>query len=228
MARKILAIYPHPDDETFVGAGTLIQHTQAGDSVTLVCATLGQMGRRMGKPFFATRESLPHLREKELRDACKVIGIADLRLWKMQDKMLQFKDEGYLAQKVLEVFDDVHPEVVYTFYPGHGVHPDHDALSAAVVRAVTLLPETQRPVMRCKAVTINSRQVLGDPAMEVDVSNVIQEKISALKAHKSQTEFILTHLEEQIKAEPGNAARLLAPYAKETYWIYDTSGKTVS
>ena len=37
------------------------------------------MGRNLGNPPFATRESLPKVRERELEDACRAIGITDLR-----------------------------------------------------------------------------------------------------------------------------------------------------
>ena len=37
------------------------------------------MGRNLGNPPFATRESLPFIRERELEEACKAIGITDLR-----------------------------------------------------------------------------------------------------------------------------------------------------
>ncbi len=52
MTKPILAVYPHPDDETFGKAGTFAMHANAGVPITLICATSGQMGRRMGKPFF--------------------------------------------------------------------------------------------------------------------------------------------------------------------------------
>lgn len=80
MYKRVLAIYPHPDDESFGKAGALALHAREGTDITLVCATLGQMGRRMGKPFFANRETLWEIRERELKDACNVIGITDLRL----------------------------------------------------------------------------------------------------------------------------------------------------
>lgn len=47
---------------------------------------LVKMGCRMGVSFSANRETLPLVREIELRDACEIIGIHKLHLWKMQDK----------------------------------------------------------------------------------------------------------------------------------------------
>ena len=51
--------FPHPDDETFSSAGTLASYIEKGIPVTYACLTLGQMGRNLGNPPFATRESLP-------------------------------------------------------------------------------------------------------------------------------------------------------------------------
>ena len=64
--RHVLVIFPHPDDESFSSAGTLAGYLDAGVPVTYACLTLGQMGRNLGNPPFATRESLPSIREKEL------------------------------------------------------------------------------------------------------------------------------------------------------------------
>ena len=75
----VLVIFPHPDDESFSSAGTLARYIDNGVPVTYACLTLGQMGRNLGNPPFATRESLPDIREKELEAAMAAIGITDLR-----------------------------------------------------------------------------------------------------------------------------------------------------
>ena len=53
--RHVLVIFPHPDDETFSSAGTIASYIDAGVPVTYACLTLGQMGRNLGNPPFATR-----------------------------------------------------------------------------------------------------------------------------------------------------------------------------
>ena len=65
--RHILIVYPHPDDEAFSVAGTIAYYTKKMNTpVTYACLTLGEMGRNLGNPPFATRESLPEIRRKEL------------------------------------------------------------------------------------------------------------------------------------------------------------------
>ncbi|KHE67378.1 PIG-L family deacetylase, partial [Halobacillus sp. BBL2006] len=64
--RHVLVIFPHPDDEAFGVSGTIASHIKQGTPLTYACLTLGEMGRNLGKPAFATRETLPEIRRKEL------------------------------------------------------------------------------------------------------------------------------------------------------------------
>lgn len=50
--KQVVVIYPHPDDESFGTAGTVVKFREAGVPVTYLCGTLGEMGRNMGSPFF--------------------------------------------------------------------------------------------------------------------------------------------------------------------------------
>ncbi|WP_462409851.1 bacillithiol biosynthesis deacetylase BshB2 [Neobacillus sp. Marseille-QA0830] len=216
--KKILAIYPHPDDESFGKAGALALHVKEGAEITLVCATSGQMGRRMGKPFFANRETLWKIREKELKDACEVIGIKDLRLWRMLDKTLQFEDPEELADRVEQVLKEVKPELVYSYYPNYAVHPDHDALAEAVMLAISRLPQEERPVVRASAFSKNCEDIIGTPDLVMDVSEVLDVKLDAYRAHRSQSEFIIQKLEQSMAVQAEVKEELLKPYLKERYW----------
>lgn len=216
--KKILAIYPHPDDETFGKAGALALHAKEGADITLVCATSGQMGRRMGKPFFANRETLWKIREKELEEACTVIGIQNLRLWRMLDKTLQFEDPEALADRVEGVLKDVRPELVYTYYPKYAVHPDHDALAEATILAISRLPKKERPVVHASAFSKNCEAIIGSPDLVMDVSQVLDVKLDAHRAHRSQSEFIIQKLEQNLADHPEMQDVLLEAYRKERYW----------
>lgn len=220
MERHVLAIYPHPDDETFGKAGTIALYTQQGVPVTLICGTLGQMGRNMGKPTFATRESLPKIREKELKDACDVLGIRDLRLLGLRDKTLEFEDPEELADKILEVIEDVHPSVIMTYYPEYGVHPDHDALSRATVIAVARMPKDKRPVVYGSPITDDSRKVFGQPDVVFDVTPVYDIKMAAIRAHRSQSEPMMARWDSETKDNPEAKKQFEKGMKTESYWIY--------
>jgi bacillithiol biosynthesis deacetylase BshB2 len=220
MERHVLAVYPHPDDETFGKAGTIALYTRAGTPVTLICGTLGQMGRNMGKPFFETRETLPIIREKELRDACSILGIKDLRLLGLRDKTVEFEDPEELADRIYEVIQEVNPSVIMTYYPGYGVHPDHNAMSAATVLAVKRLPKEKRPVLHCSPIVDNPHEVFGPPDVVFDVTPVLDIKMAAIKAHRSQSEVMMARWEREAAQSPEARKQFEAFMSTESYWIY--------
>ena len=87
MSGGILLILAHPDDETFIAAGTACRYGAAGVRVALVCATLGEAGK-LGEPPVATREGLSAARELELRSACDILGIDLIGLLGYHDRQL--------------------------------------------------------------------------------------------------------------------------------------------
>lgn len=184
--RQVLVIFPHPDDESFGVSGTIIMHTTNGTPVTYACCTLGEMGRNMGNPPFANRETLPLIRKKELENACEAMGIKDLRLLGIRDKTMEFEDIDEIADKLLPIITELNPSLIITFYPGYSVHPDHDACGAAVIHALKRLPKDERPTVHCTAFSKNHEEDLGPPHIVRDVSAYSEEKLVAITAHDSQ------------------------------------------
>src|SRR6478752_3890515 len=136
MEERLLIVFPHPDDEAYGAAGMITQARQKGTPVTYACVTLGEMGRNMGRPLFANRETLPQIRKKELLDLANVLDIQDLRMLGLRDKTLEFLDIDVFADKIEEIINDVKPTHILTHYPGFAVHPDHNATGAATIQAL--------------------------------------------------------------------------------------------
>lgn len=222
MERHVLVVFPHPDDETLAAGGVIALHAQAGSPVTYACFTLGQMGRNMGKPFFATRETLPQIREKELRAACESLGISDLRLMGYRDKTLEFEDPEALADAVYGLLTELRPSLVITYYPGYSVHPDHEALAAATIRAVQRLPEAERPVVQCQAFAQGHEEALGKRDVMLDTSPVWERVFDAMKAHRTQTALWVDQMEMELEGSPEareNVIRRLSSQGLYTYAV---------
>lgn len=215
--QSVLVIFPHPDDEAFGVSGTIALHTQAGTPVTYACLTLGQMGRNMGNPPFANRETLPVIRRAELLDAVKILGIQDLRMVGLRDKTIEFEEDEKMTKLMLSFIEEVKPSLIITFYPGYSVHPDHEATGAAVVRAVASLPENDRPKLHCVAFSNNCVEELGEPDIIHDVTEVSEIKMDAIKAHRSQTELMVADMSEKIKIQD---PQTLAWIRNERFWTY--------
>lgn len=211
-AKKILVVLPHPDDEVFPMSGTLSQYINEGAFVTYVCLTLGEMGRNLGNPAFANRVTLPQVRKKELQHSCDIIGIQDLRFWGYHDKTIEFEPHDPLDQRILDVIREVQPQIVFTYYPGHGVHPDHDACGAAVVRAVAKISKDERPEVWCCAFP---NRDIGKPERVNDVSAFIEQKLGALRAHSTQFQ-VPTPLDLEKEEDKAFLERIKT----ERFWIY--------
>ena len=220
MAQHVLVVFPHPDDETFGCGGTIAQFTRSGIPVTYVCATLGQMGRNMGRPFFATRESLPHIREAELEEACRELGIQQLIKLGLRDKTIEFEDPEVLTGRIERIIRDLRPSLVLTHYPGYAVHPDHNALGEATIRAIARLPGEERPVVYAHAFARVYQDVLGPPDIVNDISAVADIKLAAIQAHGSQSQVMFAR-EDSGQFQDGIPANLHSRFlGHESFWTY--------
>lgn len=211
--KRILVVLPHPDDEVFPMSGTLAKYVKEGSYITYVCLTLGEMGRNLGNPPFANRITLPEVRKKELEMSCEIIGIQDLRLLGYHDKTIEFEPYEPLDKRILEIILDVNPDIVFTFYPGYGVHPDHNACGEAVIRTIKSMDESERPVVMCSAFPIDND--LGSPQVVNEIKPFIKQKIECLRAHSSQ--FQIPELKNK---RPEENEKLMERIAVERFWIY--------
>ncbi len=215
VGQNILVVLPHPDDEAFTVSGTLAKHIQNGAHVTFACLTLGEMGRNMGIPPFANRVTLPAIRKLELEESCRAIGIQDLRMLGFHDKMIEFEDPERLDGVIDALLKELRPSIVYTFYPGYSVHPDHDACGAAVVRTISRLPKDERPVVYCSAFSKNHQEAIGMPQVANDVKAFLKHKMASIEAHRSQ--FQAAELVGNKKLED---EEIKERFGTERFWIY--------
>lgn len=148
----VLAVFAHPDDEGFGCGGTLAALAAEGHRVTLICATNGDVGE-ISDPVLATPETLPSVRQGELRSAMDLTGIPDVRFLNYRDSgMVGWDDNNHprslfqapaekVVRQVEAVIRELRPDLVITHDPtgGYG-HPDH----------VTICQRTEAAVERCR------------------------------------------------------------------------------
>jgi LmbE family N-acetylglucosaminyl deacetylase len=136
LARRLAAVFAHPDDDTYGLAGTLLQE-KGNVQYTLVVATSGEAGQ-ISDPSLATPESLAGIREQEERQSLAVGGAPDAA-----PHFLRFPDGGLarvpaheFVARIVEVLADARPQVVVTFGPeGITKHDDHVATHKAATAA---------------------------------------------------------------------------------------------
>ncbi|NBJ69621.1 MULTISPECIES: bacillithiol biosynthesis deacetylase BshB2 [Clostridia] len=219
MEKHVVVILPHPDDESFGAAGTIAEFRSQGIPVTYLCGTLGEMGRNMGNPPFANRETLPEIRKQELKNACDVLDM-DLQMLGYRDKTIEFEDRTEVANHLQRILEDVKPSLVITHYPGYAVHPDHNALGAAAIQAVEQMEEDHRPVVWAQAFARGFQEKLGNPDVINDVEAYFETKMEAILCHQSQAGGIIGKLKDykELGAEVLQEAK--TRFGKEVFFIW--------
>ncbi|MFC4023834.1 bacillithiol biosynthesis deacetylase BshB2 [Oceanobacillus longus] len=219
MEKHVVVIYPHPDDESFGAAGSIAKFREQGVPVTYLCGTLGEMGRNMGNPTYANRETLPVIRKEELINACKALDV-DLKMLGYRDKTLEFEDRSEVAANLRQIMDEIQPSLVITHYPEHAVHPDHNALGAAAIEAVRLMDSDQRPVVWAQAITNNYYDVLGKPDIRNDISDFFENKMEAILCHDSQAAGVLGQFKHIDKLESEIQEDIKERFSKEEFYTW--------
>lgn len=200
---KFLFVYAHPDDESFFSGGTIAKLTSQKHVVKLICATKGEAGMTGD---FATKENLGSVREEELRNVAKVLGISQLFFLEFIDSTL-LENQNELEQKILEIYKSETPDVVVTFDKyGASNHPDHIAISnAATAGFKTYLDFTQKYIRLYHTAVPRSLvekyrgtefgykafgEMKGTLDSEIttviDIKDFINKKLAAFMCHKTQ------------------------------------------
>jgi LmbE family N-acetylglucosaminyl deacetylase len=133
----ILAIFAHPDDETFGLGGTMALYAERGVPVTMICATRGEVGE-IAAGSEATPETLGRFREQELRDAMAILGVTDVRFLEFRDSGMKGTPENndprafinapaeHVIGGLVRTIRERRPRVVVTWDASGGYgHPDH-------------------------------------------------------------------------------------------------------
>lgn len=137
--RTLLAVFAHPDDESFGTGGLIALRSSMGDRVALVTATRGEAGE-ISDPALADRDNVGQVREAELRAAADVLGVGELTILGYRDSGMEGTDDNShpnafasapaeeVIARLVGIMRRLRPEVVITFDEtgGYG-HPDHIA-----------------------------------------------------------------------------------------------------
>jgi len=112
----LLAIFAHPDDETFRCGGTLALLARRGVRVHVLTATRGESGS-CGDPPLCRADELPAVRERELCCACATLGIEPPGLLDYHDGALADVDEEETVAQVVATIRELRPQVLLTWPP---------------------------------------------------------------------------------------------------------------
>jgi LmbE family N-acetylglucosaminyl deacetylase len=129
-ALKLLAVFPHPDDETHGLGSTLARYSEEGVETYLACATRGERGWYDSEGPNPGFEGVARIREAELRCAAANLGLHGVSFLDYIDGEVDQAEPQEIIGKLVAHIRRIKPHVVVTFSPdGNYGHPDHIALS---------------------------------------------------------------------------------------------------
>lgn len=134
---KLMCILAHPDDESLGTGGILARYGNEGVQTHVVSATRGQRGWPGDPAENPGLEALGRIREAELQEAARVLGVRELVLLDYVDGELDQADWPSAVGQIAGHLCRLRPQVVVTFDPfGAYGHPDHIAISQMTTAAV--------------------------------------------------------------------------------------------
>lgn len=140
-ARRLLAVFAHPDDEAYACAGALARIGADPDgAAVLLCLTSGEASTVLASRGLS-RDAIAAEREDRLRRVQARLGIDDLILPRLPDGQLVQIPLDRLTAPIREVLERFQPHVVVTG-DARGVngHPDHIAAHWGVRMALQHVP----------------------------------------------------------------------------------------
>lgn len=214
--RKVaMVVVAHPDDAEFGSAGTLAKWAQDGWDVYQVIVT----DAASGGPDEATdvspaaRRKVTETRKREQRDAAQVLGVKDVIFLDYPDGETQPTLE--LRRDIVRLLRSYRPSRVIcpspdrTWTPSYAIgryHPDHLAVGQAAIAAV--YPASQNPWdfpdLMAEGLLphkVSEVYVVGAPVQNYvsDITDTLDLKIEALRAHRSQLAGHFEQVEQWIR-----------------------------
>ncbi len=193
---RALVVTAHPDDVDFGAGGTVAHWVSQGTEVTYCVITDGDAG---GFDPNVPREQIPAIRRAEQVAAGACLGVDDVRFLGYRDGSLTVTMG--LRRDISRVIRQVRPQRMLIQSPERNwlriqaSHPDHLASGEAALCAI--YPDARNPFAHTELL---SDEGLADwvvpevwimagpqPTHAVDVTDFVEAKLAALRAHASQT-----------------------------------------
>ena len=193
---RILVVNAHPDDADFGVGGTVAKLAAKGIEITYVCCTNGDQG---GEESGVPQEEMAATRQREQRDAARVLGVKDVIYLNYRDGHLE--PTLGLRKDIVRQIRIHKPDRMLIQSPERNwdrigaSHPDHLAAGEAAIQAVN--PDARNPFAfmdlkneeglepwRVKEVWVYAHH---SPDYWVDITETFPKKMAALNAHVSQT-----------------------------------------
>lgn len=167
MSTRLLAVFPHPDDESYGPAGALAR----ADHAAVFCLTCGEASS-MGPERGLTREEVGKLRTERMWEVCEILELDRMTVAEFPDGGLARHNLAEVSGAIGDAIRDFEPQVVIGHDPrGVNAHPDHIATHWAIRHALLELPKVRFAMMAYPPEVVElakPRLMFATPEEEID------------------------------------------------------------
>ncbi len=193
--KRILVVMAHPDDCDFGAGGSIAKWREAGIQVYYCIITNGDQG---GEESDVPVEEMAKVRQREQRAAGAALGVSEITFLNYRDGSLIPTIE--LRRDIVKAIRIAKPDRMVVQSPErnweriYSSHPDHLAAGESAIQAI--YPDARNPYafpeLKSEGLEpwrVREVFVTGSPTPNhfIDITETIDKKIAALKAHVSQT-----------------------------------------
>lgn len=190
MAKKILVVAAHPDDEVLGIGGTILRHAAEGDKVRILLLAEGVTSRADTRDAVTCRDALNELHANAQRVA-NALGAERTDFCNFPDNRMDSVTLLDVVKPIEHLIDAYRPDVVYTHHGGD-VNVDHQRTHEAVVTACRSLPGQcvhelyffETPSSTEWQMNRADRAFL--PALYVDIAATLAKKLEVLHLYESE------------------------------------------
>jgi LmbE family N-acetylglucosaminyl deacetylase len=195
---KILAIAPHPDDETLGCGGTLFKHKADGDEIYWLIVT--GISEDTGWSNDVVKK-----RDNEIDAVAKKYGFSNVFNLRLPTTKIDTLPLSDLIEKITDVYKKVKPEIIYMPF-AYDVHTDHQIIAKALQSTFKWFryPHIKKVLMyetpsETEFNFVENR--IFCPNVFVNISQYIDDKIETMKIYDGEMgEFPFPRSEKTLRA----------------------------
>lgn len=219
---RLLAVFPHPDDESYGPAAALARTARRGGAAAYLCLTRGEASS-VGRERNLSPDEVASLREERLLRVADALPLHGLVIRDFPDGGMAFRQLDDVAASIGEVLDAFRPQVVIGHDPrGVNGHLDHIATHWALRHALLARPDIRLAMLAYTPDVVESlkpRLMFPTPAESVDVEIVMTDEEADAKEVCLRVHEALITLRDDAPEE-----LIRRPRVERFSWLQDTHG----
>lgn len=194
---KILVIVAHPDDEVLGMGGTILRHTQNGDSVKIIYLATGITSRRSlnyqnNSQYEKTnnpktvQSQIDDLRNDAKR-SCRILKVKESKFYDFPDNEMDSISLLKIVKIIEREIQSTKPDKIYTHHH-HDLNIDHRIVFNAVLTACRPLNSFPKEVITFEVPSSSEWNYPANfnPNYYVNIKSQLASKIKAMEAYKNE------------------------------------------